>query len=469
MRSSLSYALFALVLFSLAWKLTASPRPQPAATAPLAVETLTVRAVQLRPELTLSGRVEPLHASLLAAQVSAPVQARLKQLGDPVREGELILQLDPELAQLQSLQARAALDQARSGQARLQTQLDLSRAQVLSQARVARAGLTSARAAHHKQMALTRPQELAAAQAEWQAAQSQLQQNQREEQRFQKLWQEGAISDQDVERSRLARELAGRRETTARQNLQLAHAGSRQEDRQTSSASLQTAQAGWQLAQAGPLQSQALAHQLDENAAFIERQQASLEESRLQLDRHQIRAPFTGRVLEVLVERGDSVRPGTGLCRVGQIDRLKIRFDAPERTRNGLRVQQPVEIACNGQTLHGKITRLGYQADGQSHTFPLEVELANPGQKILPNMLARLKLPIGPVQERILIPVSSLAFDSGLSYVYVLENGQARRREVVVGPLQPDQMVALEEGLQPGDRLALQPFRLSPGMTVQAR
>ena len=244
------------------------------------------------------------------------------------------------------------------------------------------------------------------------------------------------------------------------------------EDRTSAGANLQTAQAGWELAQAGGLQTEALQHQLGENGALLQRQQATLEESRLQLERHQIRAPFAGRVLEVLVERGDAVRPGTSLCRVGQIDRVKVRFDVPEQVRPQLREHQAIQVQCAslaGQTFRGEIRHLGYQADNQSHTFPVEVVLSNPGQKLLPNMLTRLHLPVGPGQKRILVPVSSLAFDGGLSYVYVVQNGQAQRREVVVGRLQQGELVTLEEGLKAGDRLALPPFRLSPGLAVLAQ
>ena len=470
MRSSLSYALFALVLFTVTWGLTASPRPDSGTVPALRVETLTIQPVLVRPQLTLSGRIEPWKSALLSAQVSAPVRSRLKQLGEPVREGELILQLDPEQAQLQTRQAEAALGQAQAGYARLQADLKHSQAQVLSQSRVAAAGLTSARAAHQKQIHLTRPQELAAARAEWQAARAQRDQNGREQQRFEMLWKEGAISDQDMERSRLALDLSQRREISARQSFQLAQEGSRGEDRTGAQANLQTAQAGWQLAQAGGLQTEALRHQLGENGALLERQQASLQESRLLLERHQIRAPFAGRVLEVLVERGDAVRPGTTLCRIGQIDRVKVRFDVPEQVRPQLRPHQAVQVQATslpGQVFQGEIGQLGYQADNQSHTFPVEIVLSNPQQKLLPNMQTRLQLPVGPGQKRILVPVSSLAFDGGLSYVYVIENGQARRREVVVGPLQQGELVTLEEGLKAGDRLALQPFRLSPGLAVQ--
>lgn len=472
MRSSLPYALFALVLFTVTWRLTATPRPSESPPAPLTIETLTVQPASLRSVVTLSGRVEPMRSALLMAQVSAPVLSRLKQLGDPVSQGELILQLDPEQARLQSRQAEAALGQAQAVSERLRADLERSQVQVHSQNRVAAAGLSSARAARRKQDHLTRPQELESARADWQAASSQREQSEREWQRLEMLWKEGAISDQDRERAGLSLELARRRESSTRQSLRLAEEGARLEDRQASEANLETARAGWELAQAGPLQSEALRHQLGESAALILRQQALLEESRLQLDRHQIRAPFGGRILEVLVERGDSVRPGTGLCRVGQVDRLKVHFDVPERLRPQLAQQQTVKLQCAalpGQTFSGRIRRLGYQADPQSHTFPIEVELANPGLRLLPNMLARLDLSVGPARPRILVPVSSLAFDSGLSYVYVIEHGVARRREVVVGALQPNQQVVLEEGLRAGERLALQPFRLSSGLAVQLR
>ena len=75
MRSRILYVLFALVLFATTWGLTSTP-PKEAASPILAVETVTVRPVTVRPEVTLSGRVEPQRSALLTAQVSAPVLSR---------------------------------------------------------------------------------------------------------------------------------------------------------------------------------------------------------------------------------------------------------------------------------------------------------------------------------------------------------------------------------------------------------
>ena len=469
MRSSLLYALFALVLFATTWGLTAAPRKEPASEV-LAVQTIPVKTVLTRPKLVLSGRVEPERSAVLTAQVSAPVHLRLKQLGDRVSQGEAILLLDPEQARLQSQQALAALDQARSGYLRVQADLRHTQALVTSQEKSSRASLASASAARQKQVHLTRPQELASARQDWQAARSQSNQSQREWQRLEMLWKEGAISDQEVERARLALDLARRREISSHQSYSLAREGARREDRLGAQASLQTARAGLELAQAGPLRVQSLQGQLGESAALIERQQAAWEESRVQLERHQIRAPFAGRVLEITAEEGDAVRPGTVLCRIGQVDRVKVRFDVPEQVRPQLRQQQSVQLQCSalpGQIFNGQIRHLGYQADPQSHTFPVEVGLSNPAQRLLPNMLVRLEVAVGPGTHQILVPVSSLAFDGGLAYVYVIEGGIARRREVVVGRLEGDR-IALEEGVKAGDRVAVQPFRLSPGVAVQS-
>lgn len=168
----------------------------------------------------------------------------------------------------------------------------------------------------------------------------------------------------------------------------------------------------------------------------------------------------------MMVQRGDAVRPGTPLCRIGETGEIKIRFDIPEHARAGLKTGQQVRIECAGQIYSGRVGQLGYEANPQSHTFPIEVRLANVEERLLPNMLARLELPLGSAEKRLMVPVSSLAYDGGLTYVYLIENGQAQRREVVVAqPL--GQEVVLQEGLEPGQRIATQPFRLTPGARVK--
>jgi membrane fusion protein (multidrug efflux system) len=96
----------------------------------------------------------------------------------------------------------------------------------------------------------------------------------------------------------------------------------------------------------------------------------------------------------------------------------------------------------------------------------MEVTVRNPEETLLPNMVARLRLPVGPASHRTLIPSSAVGSDGTIPYVFVLRDGRAWRREVRLGALVGGR-VELLNGLRPGEAIAATPQQLSDGANVR--
>ena len=75
------------------------------------------------------------------------------------------------------------------------------------------------------------------------------------------------------------------------------------------------------------------------------------------------------------------------------------------------------------------------------------------GSRLLsPGMFVRIRLPIGQPHEALLVVDRAIASDQGLKYVFVADaDNVVQYRRVTTGPLQPDGLRVIREGLKPDD------------------
>lgn len=475
----------------------AQPSAVPPKQGKIPVESLIVESQLSQASSVISGQLEPYRIATVTAEVGARVLELPLQTGTKLSAGSLLSQLDDSVSRAGLAEAVAGLAQAKAG--RQQAEAELARARVETDAarQAARAQLAQAEAGQQgasaqarqaaegerKARAATRAQELAQAAAGLAQAQAEERLARTERDRIAFLLKEGVVGQQAHDRVQATFEMARARCDAAEQQLSLAREGARQEDIRTATAQVAQASAGVasfqaqkdaataQLRIAGtrPARLEALQRQIDGLHAQEARASATVRQAELLVKKHRIGAPFGGRVLAKLTESGQTVAPGTPIARLGELSRLKATFALTEAARLGFKPGQAVSLTVDafpGKRFTGKVATVGYQADPRIRTFGIEVELANPGEVLLPNMVARLAVKQVSPAPSITIPISALATERTQAYVFVLTEGIARRREVKLGPVQGDQ-VTVQEGLKVGESLAATPQRLTEGARVE--
>lgn len=180
---------------------------------------------------------------------------------------------------------------------------------------------------------------------------------------------------------------------------------------------------------------------------------ARLESARLQLSKSQVKAPWDGTVAVKRVEVGDFAVPGQPLLELVDTARLKVRAFAPAADVPYLKEGAPARVVLEGiqgeEGADGRVARLGVELDPEARTLALEVELANPGGRWRPGMLARIELPRRVFEQAILVPLSAVIDYEKEKVVYVVEEGRARRQVVELGPVIGEEVV-ISKGVSPG-------------------
>jgi RND family efflux transporter MFP subunit len=421
--------------------------------------------------ITVSGQIEPEHIATLSAEVADVVIDRPISRGMAVSAGETLLRLDPRASRAALDQAVAAACQATA--ARLQAEAELRRATVETAAaqQQAQANLVQAAANSQKTGSLTRRQELLQAQAAADQAQSDAALAHLEAERYATLAVEGAAPQEQADTKQTAAADADARLRTALQSLSLAREGARQEDVRASRAAVVSARAGVVSADTRPEQLEALRDQIAALAAQEAEAEAAVHGAQIDLDKHTIRSPFAGLVLDTPIEVGERASAGVPVAQVGATGHVKLTFSVPEAVRTHLRLGQTVRAtvdALAGRAFTGRVTVLGSAADANTRSFPVEVRVANPDGALLPNMVARVTLATPDASgSNAVLPASAVATEGGATYVFLIRDGRAVRRDVVLGVPAPGDGVEVESGLRGGETVVAAPQRLVNGARVR--
>jgi multidrug efflux pump subunit AcrA (membrane-fusion protein) len=105
------------------------------------------------------------------------------------------------------------------------------------------------------------------------------------------------------------------------------------------------------------------------------------------------------------------------------------------------------------EVFSGKIARLGDQLDAETRTVPVRIVLANPGQRLRPEMYAVAEIAAGGAAEALFVPQSALQDLNGQAVVFLDQGGgKYAVRPVRTGRIQGANVEVLE-GLAAGERV----------------
>lgn len=210
---------------------------------------------------------------------------------------------------------------------------------------------------------------------------------------------------------------------------------------------------------------------LDQASAEQSMARAALNSAEIQLEKSVITAPIAGVITDLYRKNGEFVDIGTDLCRLLNIDEMRVIIPLPERDfslfKRGSLVTLTVD-ALPDREFQGEIYRLNTSSDRATRTFVAEVKLANPEGVLKPGMTVRARLVRNHFDNAVTIPLFAIIALENQRFVYLEDNGKALFREISVGRIHGDR-VHVTEGLSPGDRLIIKGQReLRDGQSVQS-
>lgn len=189
--------------------------------------------------------------------------------------------------------------------------------------------------------------------------------------------------------------------------------------------------------------------QLDLIEATLKGNQARVDVAKARLADTIIRATFDGNTGFRRVSVGSLVSPGTVITTLDDASLIKLDFTVPETYLYVLAKNLPVLAATAGlpgREFNGKVTQIDSRVDPVSRSIAVRAELPNPKGELRPGMFMTVKLQ-GQVTPALLVPEGAIVPEQGRTFIFVVANGEATRREVKLGKRRPG-VVEVIEGLK---------------------
>ncbi|WP_297510107.1 efflux RND transporter periplasmic adaptor subunit [Flavobacterium sp.] len=166
--------------------------------------------------------------------------------------------------------------------------------------------------------------------------------------------------------------------------------------------------------------------------------QKGVAQLKAQLAKTVIRAPFTGTIDEVFVEKGQVVAPSMqGLMRIVNVSNMYVSTSVPETYVGKLKVGTEVDVYLTslGKTYTGKVRQVGNFINPSNRSFGIEVAVPNPQGLLRPNQVAKLRIIDYVNKNALVVPSNVIQKDAnGDNYVYVVTevNGKTGKAKKVI-------------------------------------
>lgn len=177
-----------------------------------------------------------------------------------------------------------------------------------------------------------------------------------------------------------------------------------------------------------------------------------------------MRSPFNGIVTGKYFEDGEmySGTPTTASGRsavvsVMQVNPLKVNVGISEQYYPMIKRGMKADISADvypGEKFTGTVFRVAPTINPATRSFIAEIEVPVRNDLLRPGMFVRVSMYLGEV-ETFVVPAGTVMLQEGtnIRYVFIADNGRAKRVEVEIGKRFDDQLEIICDNLKEGDKL----------------
>ena len=181
-------------------------------------------------------------------------------------------------------------------------------------------------------------------------------------------------------------------------------------------------------------------------SAQLAQANVGLESAQYQLDMYTVKAPISGQIESVSVEKDSMASAGNPAYVISNKDSMTVTFNVAEKAKDELKVGDAIEIEHGGETFPGTITEMGTMAGAQTKLFQVKAAVIGAGDKLPNGVSVKVHATTQREQSGLVIPYDAVYFSAGDAYVYCVEDGKLVKTPITVG-LMNESEVSVEDGL----------------------
>ncbi|MDD2955041.1 MAG: efflux RND transporter periplasmic adaptor subunit [Oscillospiraceae bacterium] len=405
---------------------------------PIAVMATQVQRGDLASSASFTGTIAPDQSVSVYPKASGTVQAVHFAVGDEVKKGDLIFEIDPVDIQLQVDSAKAVYDAAVAGAGATAGSQDLGTIQndmsVWSAQQTydkAKAALEAYEDANPSKSSLRAA--VTAAQADYDAAKQAY----------------DALGDEDPGKEDAKDEMDDAKAKLTKAKTALSTYNSTIDQLENT---VDTTRDSLNFARDSKEVNEGELRDYNNQARDAQLRQAELayESAQRQLANTKVYAPVDGVLEAVNVSVNNPASSQGAACVIAGNSAMTVAFSLPAGVVQNLALGDGLTAECGGKTYEAEITEIGAAANAVG-LYPVKAALAD-SEGLLSGMMAKVTLDTDRAENAMLLPISCLYYDSNRPYTYVIQDGVAVKTYLETGIANSESIVILS-GISEGDQI----------------
>lgn len=167
-----------------------------------------------------------------------------------------------------------------------------------------------------------------------------------------------------------------------------------------------------------------------------ERLEESLKTLKAQQGKSVVTAPFSGYIDEIFMHEGEMAMPQVPLIRLLDLTSVTVKADVMETYLRDILPSTKVDIslASLDTTIESvPLSRIGKFINSANRSFVIETKISNKNERILPNLIANVRVNHAIIKDAFVIPTAALLqSSSGQNYIYVVEEKEDKDKKKVL-------------------------------------
>lgn len=167
-------------------------------------------------------------------------------------------------------------------------------------------------------------------------------------------------------------------------------------------------------------------------------------------------APFPGIVSQRHAQPGERVALDAKVVSIVDLSRLELEAAVPPAAIGQVRVGQAMNFRVEGfgeRDFAGRIERINPSATAGSRSISVYAVIDNADGLLRGGMFAQGALTLSRIDNALAVPASAVREEIGQTFVYAIEDGLVKRKNVKVGAPDAAGRVQVLDGLAAGDRI----------------
>ncbi|MCY7376677.1 MAG: efflux RND transporter periplasmic adaptor subunit [Pyrinomonadaceae bacterium] len=163
-----------------------------------------------------------------------------------------------------------------------------------------------------------------------------------------------------------------------------------------------------------------------------------------------IYAPISGFVAERNADLGEFAATSNKVATIVRTSVLRVRIDVPEQAIAQIKTGQEISLQTSAfpdRNFAGTVVRIAPNLNATSRVLVVEAEVENSQGLLKPGQFATVRIAQSAAKPTIMIPASAVKTEGDNNKIFVVKDGRAEERTVILGVLENDK-IEVKQGVQ---------------------